>query len=247
MRDPEVLEILVKHGIKPQYARRVLEIARTIGPKAEPVDQGYIGVMYNAADGYSVIPRLSTENHRGKVAGTRPAEYSRGTSRKLNTQQKPIKELSTMPPRRGRGAAAAPVAEVEETEEAKDYTVYADKAPTVTMEDFYEWLVDEVFGGKYPGDDDSFMDGVRLGGTLRMEFQQSEFNKTRRAERQAERQAASAATNGDAEEEEAPAKPVHRAGRAAAAKPAAAAKASAKGKPAPPRTRRGRASGEAPY
>jgi hypothetical protein len=76
----------------------------------------------------------------------------------------------------------------EDEQEAKDYTGYADKAPTPTMSDFCEWLLDNVFGGELPIEDpeEAFQAGVRLGGTLRIEFQQSDFCKQRREERRAE-------------------------------------------------------------
>ena len=117
-----------------------------------------------------------------------------------------------------RAQVAAP--EPEEMEEEKDYTVYADKEITATMVDFHEWLED-VTGAKLD------QRSVALGGTLRMEFQKSDFNRERRAERQAER----AEGNGAAEE---PAeKPAKRAakGRTASATPAATP---ARGRPAKP-------------
>lgn len=88
---------------------------------------------------------------------------------------------------------AEPEPEDTEDEEAKDYTVYAGKDATATMADFGEWLLAEVYGDEYPGDADSFLDGVRLGGTLRMEFQRSDFNIERREQRAAEREAERAA------------------------------------------------------
>ncbi len=135
-----------------------------------------------------------------------------------------------------RGKAAVKEEPQAEEETEFDYTVYADKPITQTMEDFHEWLQD-VVGVELD------LRSVALGGTLRMHFQQSDFNKERRAERQAAR-AASAASNGEAGETpaEAPAKR----GRPAAAKPAAAAA------PAKPAARRGRppkasATAEAPF
>lgn len=63
----------------------------------------------------------------------------------------------------------------------RDFTAYADKVPTGTMEAFADWIIDEVFGGEFPGtqkDEKAFRQGVQLGGTLRMEFQASEYWKT---------------------------------------------------------------------
>jgi hypothetical protein len=139
-------------------------------------------------------------------------------------------------PRRAQVAEPEPEEDLEE----KDYTVYADKEITATMVDFHEWL-EEVTGAKLD------LRSVALGGTLRMEFQKSDFNRERRAERQAER----AEGNGAAEE---PAeKPAARAGkgRTASARPAAPAATPARGRPAKAattkpatKTRRGAA---APY
>jgi len=122
---------------------------------------------------------------------------------------------------RGRTAVAEP--ETPETDETvKDYTVYAGKEPTPTMVDFADWLIQEVgleFGTVK--EQNAFRDGVRLGGTLRMEFQRSEFNVERREKRRQAREAAAAAepeANGAAAP--APAKPAAR-GKAATAKSAA--------------------------
>jgi hypothetical protein len=118
--------------------------------------------------------------------------------------------------------AAAPEPEVED--EALDYTVYADKTITPTMSDFADWIVEEV----YAGDEAAFRKAdseriVALAGTLRMEFQKSELNKTRREERRAAREAEVAE----------PAEP-----KTARAKPAAKATV-------PPPARRGRAAAAA--
>lgn len=77
--------------------------------------------------------------------------------------------------------------EEAEDEGPEDFTPYADKSATPTMSDFAEWLTDEVFEGELPFDDvdEAFLAGVRLGGTLRIKFQQSDFCKTRRDERRA--------------------------------------------------------------
>jgi hypothetical protein len=154
---------------------------------------------------------------------------------------------------RGR-AAAAPVEEVE-VEEAEDYTVYATKTITATMDDFATWIVDEVYGG----DEAAFKKAsseriVSLAGTLRMKFQASDFNIEQREARKLEREAARAEVAVEPEDE-APA-PKPKRGRAAATEApapaaapkrgrAAAAPAAAPAKPA----RRGRvaASAAAPY
>jgi hypothetical protein len=107
--------------------------------------------------------------------------------------------------------------------DAPDYTPYATKAITPTMSDFHEWLNDEV-------GDLSEMDTERivaLAGTLRMEFQRSQFCKDRRAERQAQRAkpapAKSTAKTKAAPAKSAPAKSTAKAApaKSAPAKPAA--------------------------
>lgn len=72
-----------------------------------------------------------------------------------------------------RKAAATQVVE-EDTE--KDFTIYAEKEPTGTMVAFADWLIDvcelEFPNGKA---EENFRFGVQLGGTLRMDFQASEY------------------------------------------------------------------------
>lgn len=159
-----------------------------------------------------------------------------------------------------RGRAAAVQAEPEhmtEEETEKDYTAYADKEATPTMADFTEWLEEEVYGGVYsevPAERDAFLDGVRLGGTLRMEYQRSDFCRDRREQRRAERATATAETETETEgetgeEAKKPAKPAR--GPRTAAKPVAAKAASkpAASAPARSRPRRGAAAAtaEAPF
>jgi hypothetical protein len=135
--------------------------------------------------------------------------------------------------------------EADEDDEAKDYTPYAGKSPTPTMTDFSDWLLAEVYGDDLPEgfDEDTFREGVRLGGTLRMEFQRSDFCRERREERKmaAAKAAAKPAktTKAAKAEPETPAKPAKPSKPTAAkptAKPTAAAKPTAKravpGKPA---------------
>jgi hypothetical protein len=119
-----------------------------------------------------------------------------------------------------RGVKAAPrKAEPVVDEEAEpDYTVYRDKGPTGTMEAFADWII-EVCEIEFPNGkaEEQFRDGVRLGGTLRMEFQRSDFWKTdKRNPRSDAGRKARATANGS--QSETPAKPATRRGRA---KPAA--------------------------
>jgi hypothetical protein len=134
-------------------------------------------------------------------------------------------------------------------EEAVDYTSYASKDITPTMQDFHDWLSQEV-------GDLSEMDTVRivaLAGTLRMEFQRSEFNKSQRAARQAEAAKAKAAKARAAKPAAAPKVVAKAKVTAAPAKPVRTAKAvPAKAAAAPAKTTRtagkpARKKGPAPY
>jgi hypothetical protein len=224
MRATQALEHLSIHGITGPIAARVLDIARRMGESAEPTDDGYLSVYYNHTDGYHIEERISTESHRPVVAPSAKAGYSRTRTalnkpRTVPTNQKEI----PMPAKRGAAAVAEP--EVEETEEGeKDYTVYAEKPITQTMVDFHQWLEDVVGVELDPR-------SVALGGTLRMEFQKSDFNREQRAKRQAER----AASNGSATDTDSETPTPAPARRTRGAKAAAAPKAPARrgrGKPA---------------
>jgi hypothetical protein len=63
---------------------------------------------------------------------------------------------------------------------SKDYRTYATKEITPTMDAFADWILDEVFAGELPEDvsDESFRKSVALAGSLRMEFQRSDFWKS---------------------------------------------------------------------
>ena len=158
--------------------------------------------------------------------------------------------------------------------EERDFTAYADKVPTGTMQAFADWIIDEVFGGEFPGtqkDEKAFRNGVRLGGTLRMEFQASDYWRAdERNPRSPAGKKARASANGSSkeqtvkrgrqakadpeledteDEQEAPAKQPARRGRPAGSKTTTAAKgrgkaAAPKGRPASG-TRRGRPAGSA--
>lgn len=168
-----------------------------------------------------------------------------------------------------RKAAATQVVE-EDTE--KDFTIYAEKEPTGTMVAFADWLIDvcelEFANGKA---EENFRFGVQLGGTLRMDFQASEYWRAdERNPRSPAGKKTRAAANGGAtttrrgkaqadeeeieeeegEEQEAPAKPTRR-GRAAA-KPAATGRGRSPAAAKPAATGRGRgrkpaADAAAPY
>lgn len=175
----------------------------------------------------------------GKVASRKPATYNHT---RVPFKRTPDKE-NVMPAR----ARAAVEPEVEATEPedngVKDYTGYATKEPTAAMQDYVQWLGDvgakPEFGTQK--EEAAFAHGVRLGGTLRMEFQRSEFNQAQREARRAAKLADSAAEPAEAEVEEAPApKATGRKPRAAAA-PKPAAPKRGRGKPV------GAASGAQPF
>jgi hypothetical protein len=158
-------------------------------------------------------------------------------------------------------------------EDERDYRIYAEKPITATMEDFAEWLEQEVA----PLDSMDPIRLVALAGTLRMEFQKSQFCKDRREERRNAARVAKApkpkaeppakATKTKAAAPAAKPAPAKAKAAAPAAKPAAAkvpAQAARKtgaaaGRPAPrtadrptarkPTTRRGKAADtkEAPF
>lgn len=111
---------------------------------------------------------------------------------------------------RGRASTkAAEPDEVEDDEEdegtpaAKDYTQYATKNLTPTMQDFAAWVIDNVF----EGDEEAYSEAdpdrlIALGPTLYHDFQRSDFNKEQKEARRQER--ASASDDEEDEEEEQP-------------------------------------------
>jgi hypothetical protein len=272
LRRAEARRTIIKLGVPETLADHELEIARTYGEDAALKQDGsYLTIRYadrGRAMGFHVVDwsrvKISRNVAPGVALTTRPG-YSR--ARKPERHQTIQNKKEAAMPRRAQ--VAEPEPEVEEAGEL-DYSVYAGKDATPTMEHFGIWIIDEVFGGEFPGkqnEEDAFLDGVRLGGTLRMEFQRSEYWKETREQLKADREAERAearstrsAKNGKAEpeeedEEEAPAAPARRTrGKApAAAAPArtatrgrsAAAKSDAK--PAAP-ARRGRGkTAEAPF
>lgn len=219
-------------GIPWNWAAHVCEIARQFGEKAEPVASGYVTVTWSKAQGYTIQLPGSKKVFSATLAKAPATRYSQSK----NVRQPKLKEQA-MPGKTGGATATEP----EEAE--KDYTVYANKEPTATMVDFATWLKDVTgIEFKTPAAEAAFDKGVALGGTLRMEFQRSDYNKEQRAERAAAR----AEANGAAEEpaEETP-KPARR------GRPAKSASTDETPKPAASRRGRGRgaaaASAEAPF
>lgn len=220
-------------GIPENWAAHVVQIARQFGEKAEPVASGYVTVTWSKAAGYTIQMPGSRKVFSAMLAKAPATRYSQS-----RTSGKPKLKETTMP-----GKTAAPA--VEETEEAKDYTVYATKPATATMVDFADWLIDEVgLEFKTEAAELAFRKGVALGGTLRMEFQRSDLNKERRAQRAKER----AESNGAEDEAEPEAKPTP----AKRGRPAKGATDPAADETPKPATRRGRgrpaaAAAEAPF
>lgn len=247
------LQRLGAFGLSKAHAIRVLEIAQEHGLKVAHTGdmRGTVTVRYRRDSRTFTIapgmPRLPKSSK--KVLGKTSARHSRTGYTSMVHDDRSLagwgriierSRASTYQERQVSHMAkrTAAVAEPEPEETEKDYTVYADKPPTPLMVDFAEWIKEEVgleFSSKAA--EAAFDNGVRLGGTLRMEFQRSEFCKTRREERKAQK----ASSNGAAEdeEEEAPAPAPRRRTRAAAAKEAAEAEPEA-----PASTRRTRATGK---
>ena len=243
-RTEAVDELIAAYGILPRHAHRVVNIAYQHGLKCAPTEEGSVTVRYRG-ESYAIAGGPPSADEMG-VKGSAPSrkEYTSSTE-----------TLNTRNYRTERDMARRAAATVEPE---KDYTVYADKPATPLMEDFADWIVDEV-GIEHASKaaEAAFRNGVRLGGTLRMEFQKSDFCKERREERRAEREnevaeakaakkaapkaapkargrAAAAATEADEDEPTAPAKPTRR-GRATAtatAKPARTARRGRAAKPA---------------
>lgn len=217
-------------SLEVEHPQRIVEIVKEFGIKSVMTNnRGLVDVRRGSSVGTYTI--CTPE----KVAATATRGYT-GALRKS-----PGRRTTTPTARSKEMAKAAPA--VEDTEEVgeKDYTGYAGKAPTATMVDFADWLIQEGAVGEFPSKaaEAAFRDGVRLGGTLRMEFQKSDFNQERRAERQATR-AQEVAAEVDSE----PAAPKPARGKAAATPKATGAKAGAPAKRGRPKAA---ASAEAPY
>src|SRR5438477_979183 len=138
-----------------------------------------------------------------------------------------------------RNRQSEPEPEVEETRASrngeKDFTSYADKEVTPTMEAFADFLIQHVYEDELPVDmdEESFRKGVSLGGSVRMDFQRSDFwaqdernRKNREPEEEDEeetptprRSGRAARRQADADAEETPAPRSKRGGRKAKAEP----------------------------
>ena len=258
----QAIDILYRdYRIASETAARLYELAVQDGESwhGKPYGNGYVLItsVGNTGGSYVTIEdaELALTNIPGRVAQPMPVGYTSqsGSKSGLNNRRGKGAVMATR-----RSKAAATVAEPEEVEEVeaeeaesdetKDYTGYADKTPTATMQDFHDWLVEEVYDGELPFEDteEAFLKGVHLGGTLRMEFQRSDFNRERRAARKAAKPAAAEAEDPE-ETEEAEEKP---AVRKTTRTKAAASTTRPAGKPAAARRRGGKpaaAAAEAPY
>lgn len=204
-----------------ETAARLFDLAKNDGESwhGAPCKSGYILVtsVGNTGGPYVTVEdaEKALTNIPGRVARPMPVGYTSRLPLKsgITTRREKGPQMATAT-RRGKAAAKAAepeeveeeaeVEEAEEDDEAKDYTGYADKVPTATMTDFHEWIVDNVYDGELPFEDvdEAFLKGVHLGGTLRMEFQRSDFNRERRAERKAAKPAAAKTEEPEEEAEE---------------------------------------------
>lgn len=208
-------DVLGKQG----YAERLWEITLETGLKNEACDGGFFSCTTVGGPGRGRLVMITDHseefpggNSRRRVAGTPAVGYTSpsATPKTVNTPK--LKE-NVMPARpKAKVAAQVEEPEVEETDEApagKNWAKILEKDITPTMEDFATWLDEEVLqpngtsletlGAEDP------VRLVSLAGTQRMEFQQSEFNKTQRANRKATRAAAVIEEDDEEEADEAPA------------------------------------------
>jgi hypothetical protein len=188
---------------KIDVADRLFDIALEFVNKAEPCAGGLFWctpVLVGGKRMVVITDDSGPSRQTGKVSSTKPAKrvaqsvpvgYSQRVTETAKAAQ-PRRSKNTMArtPKTAENTEIEEVTEetVEETNEdgTRDYTVYADKPVTAAMADFHEWLNAEV-GDLAEMDTERI---VSLAGTLRMDFQRSEFNIERRAQRQAEREEA---------------------------------------------------------
>lgn len=241
------------YGFSEERARKILNIAWEFENKAEPCEGGYIHVFYHGwspPTGNVAVPRyhlFAIEDHTGKtrektagkVAVVNATRYNQGDRMpsKYSSAKATTMRRNTMPPSRTRTRqpAAAPEPEPEVTAsngEAPDQDAvierYLTKNLTATQEDFIEWFDDNVTDHVALGKTDPDRLMILANQTYGM-FQQSDFNRDRKAERKAQRESAAAA---EPEPEPEPVRPAARRGKG---RPAAAPEQAA---PAPARPAR---------
>jgi hypothetical protein len=238
----EAIRQLAKlYGFDKAKAERALEVARRVGPDAEPVANGYITITYqgrslNVPHYAKYVIETHTGKSAGKVAHLPPMKYNRESDVKPIISQRKAK---AMPPKRTR-AAAVVVEEPEEVEEEEggQFDHHLTKNLSPTMQDYAVWFEENVAAL----DDVDPARLLALGSSLYPHFQKSDLNQERREARKAARASAVEEDDDEEVEETPPAKPAKRTGRTAAAP---AAKSSAAPAKAP--ARRTRQKTAAPY
>lgn len=216
-----VLEIAVEHGINVTNSGDMLSVVTVRKLGKDPYTFSLTPGVPSQEDGRKKIPPRGT---RATIPG-----YTSGSANVGSPATVAGGRAGQPANRRDRTMAKAAAAEVEE--EATDLTAYLEKDITPTVNDYIDFLVQELGEGAEI-DERSVYYAI----TLYKYFQGSDFSRERKDARRKEREAARAARatsngaeDGEGEDEEAP-KPK----RGRPAKPAAAA---ADEKPAP---RRGR-------
>jgi hypothetical protein len=223
----QLIRQMVFFGV--EHPERIVEIVNEFGIKTVMTEtRGLMDVRRGSSSGtYSICSpkEVADANKRGYTGSQEKNPGKRNV-------QPPSARSKTMAK-----AAAAPATEAVEEAGEKDYTLYAGKPATATMQDFADWLIQEGAVGEFPSKaaEAAFRDGVRLGGTLRMDFQKSDFNQERRAERQAARAQENGASEAAGDGETAP-KPKATRGAAKAATPKAGAPAAKRGRGRPAAT-----------
>jgi len=212
-------QLQTAYGMREDHAIRAVMIADQMGLNAEATDNGTVTIrpVKHKPEQYTLEDGLPPE-----AAGRKPhMGYNKSNEPTPRGKDKKM------------AAKRTAQAEPEPEAEGRDLSAYADKEPTVKIQDYHEWL-----GEQFP-DLDLDLQSVYLGVTLYPDFQKSDFNRTRTAQRREAR----AQDNGAADEAEAA--PAKGRGKAAAAKPATGGTTGRRGKPAG--RGRGRATADAPF
>jgi len=202
-------------------ARQLLNIAWEFGQKAESCPGGYVHIWYHGKDDnqehvFSVVEHIG-KSQPERVAAGKDKRYTQSRnetpSRKTGMAEPKQAKGKTMPPKRTSTRQATPEPEAPANGEV-NLQKYVTKDFSPTMADYITWM-DEAL----PGWDKLEVDRILvLGVQAYSDFQKSDFNIQRRAERRAERE------QGAADPE--PAAPATRT-RRASAKPAPATTARA--------------------
>jgi hypothetical protein len=220
----EVRECLMdQYGITSRQADEIIRftVQDTVNKSKEwKVENGFITLRYHGLSRFSLEDNTDVK----KVVNRRSLGYSSTRTHKTPSARKGM----DMPPRRG---TPAPPPEPEANGEV-DYSTYLTKDLSATMADYATWFDENVADVAALGKSDPDR-LLALGSSLYPQFQKSDFNIARRAERRAARSA-------ETPPEPEPAAPARRGGRGRTAAPPAAAPARGG------RGRRGAAAGRAP-